>query len=75
MITETDEVAEALKVAAARWPGEPPTELLKHLLAEGTNVLRNSREAERAAIRESAGALAGVYQVGYLKELRQDWPE
>lgn len=75
MITETDGVAEALTVAAASWPGKPRTELLKHLLTEGKNALRHSREAERMTIRETAGALAGAYPAGYLQELRLSWPQ
>ena len=29
----------------------------------------------RTAVEESAGAATGVFGVGYLQELREDWPE
>ena len=40
MITETDEVSEALAAAATRWPDVPATELLRRLIAEGHAALR-----------------------------------
>jgi hypothetical protein len=74
MITDTDEVSEALADAAARWPGLPPTELLRRLVAEGHAALRTSVAAERAAVQRTSGALTGIYQPGDLEALRQDWP-
>ena len=80
MITETDEVARALRDAARRWPDdrERPTRLLLDLVREGhraiaANVERATAD-RRAAIERTAGALTGTYPPGYLEELRGDWP-
>jgi hypothetical protein len=74
MVTETDEVSEALAAAAARWPDVPAGELLRRLIAEGHAALRSSVDAERAAVESSSGALTGLYQQGELDALREEWP-
>jgi hypothetical protein len=74
IITETDEVSDALADAATRWPGLHPSELLRKLVAEGHAALRASVAAERAAVEQTSGALTGIYQPGDLEELRQEWP-
>ena len=79
MITETDEVAEALDLAAARWPEVGSRrELLLRLVAEGRATLEREREEKLArriaAIRRTSGALTGAYEPGYLEQLRDDWP-
>lgn len=74
MITETDEVSDALADAVARWPGLPVSELLRRLIVEGRAALRSSVEAERAAVAQTSGALTGIYQPGDLEALRQEWP-
>lgn len=74
MITETDEIAEALAAAASRWPGLTSGELLRRLVAEGHTSLRESQAAERAVVARTAGALTGVYSADYLAELREEWP-
>jgi hypothetical protein len=79
MITETDEVAEALDVAAALWPNiASRRELLLRLVARGREAVERERAEEiarrRAAIRRTSGALTGAYEPGYLERLRDDWP-
>ena len=74
MITETDEVSAALAAAAARWPDVPAAELLRRLIAEGHAALRDSADAERAAVLTSSGALTGRYRPGELDALREEWP-
>lgn len=80
MITESDEVATALRDAARRWPEdrERPAKLLLDLLREGHRAITVNEDramAERlAAIDRTAGALTGVYPAGYLERLREDWP-
>ncbi len=74
MITETDEVSDALAAAAAHWPGLPASELLRRLVAEGHAALRTSVAAERSAVEQTRGALTRVYQPADLEALRQEWP-
>ena len=79
-ITESDEIAAALRDAARRWPEDrdSPRTLLERLVAEGHRVVTREQQAQgesrRAAISRSAGALTGVYPTGYLNALRDDWP-
>lgn len=79
VITETDEVAEALDAAAARWPEVGSRrELLLLLVAQGRNAIEREQaddvELRRAAIRRTSGALTGAYEPEYLERLRDDWP-
>lgn len=77
MITETEEVTEALDDAARRWPEmrDKRGELLKRLISEGHAALRTAAEARREAVEQTAGQFTDVFEPGYLKELRGDWPE
>jgi hypothetical protein len=80
MITETDEVARALRDAARQWPEDRdrPAKLLLDLVREGHRAiaadLDRATADRRAAIERTAGALTGTYSPGYLEELRGDWP-
>ena len=79
MITETDEVAEALDAAAARWPEvSSRRELLLRLVEQGRHAIEHERaeeiERRRTAIRRTSGALTGAYEPGYIERLRDDWP-
>jgi hypothetical protein len=78
-ITETDDVAEAIDVAATRWPDvRSRRELLLRLVEQGRQVIEREDAEEldrrRQAIRQTSGALTGVYEPGYLERLRDDWP-
>jgi hypothetical protein len=80
-ITETDEVARALDDAARRWPEDRDARgrLLLRLVHEGHEAIGADGEAEaakrRRAIASTSGALTGVYDEGYLSDLRDDWPK
>lgn len=80
-ITETDEIARALDLAAVRWPADRDNraKLLQRLIGEGHRVVTEHEERRvserRAAIERTSGSLTGVYPPGYLAELREDWPE
>ena len=80
-LTETDELAAALNVAARRWPedAESRSRLLLRLVQAGERAIGEEQNRERkrrlAAVERTAGALSGVYPAGYLERLRDDWPE
>lgn len=80
LITETDQVAQALDDAAEHWPEDRDSraKLLLHLVEEGHQALVEKkgrrREARLAAIRRTSGSLTGTYDADYLQTLREDWP-
>ena len=80
LITETEQVAQALDDAAKRWPAERGNraKLLLHLVEEGHRAVIGQRERSlrqrRDAVARTSGALTGVYGDGYLSDLREDWP-
>lgn len=80
-VTETAEVVEALRAAALRWPADrdKPARLLRRLIEEGHKSIDPSA-AERqdnrlAALKRISGSYTGLYEPGYLDELRSEWPE
>jgi hypothetical protein len=78
-ITETDDVAAALDIAAARWPEvRSRRELLLRLIEQGRAVIDRDRDEaavrRRDAIRRTSGALTGGFDADHLERLRADWP-
>lgn len=78
-VTETPAVAEAIDVAAQRWPNESRSKLLLRLVDAGREALEQRREAvirhRLAAIEATKGKFTGAYGENYLEDLRRDWPK
>lgn len=77
-VTETPQIAHAIDLAAARWPGESRASLLRRLVEAGGASLESAEDesstARRDAIVASSGTYPGVFSANYLEDLRQDWP-
>jgi len=75
-LTETDDIASAIDVAARQWPGESRSELARRLILLGAERIA-SAPVERALEIEMAlqalTQLADDYPPGYLEDLRRDW--
>jgi hypothetical protein len=76
-LTETDELAHALDVAADRWPEDRGrrTRLLLRVVRDWARQSDAEAERHRSAILATSGAMAGVFPPGYLDDLRGEWPE
>jgi hypothetical protein len=80
VITETEQIVQALDDAARRWPADRGNRarLLTRLVEEGHRAVIRQRErdasARRAAVARTSGALTGAYGEDYLAGLRADWP-
>lgn len=74
-LTDTGELSEQLDKAQRRWPDiHDRKELLLRLAAAGRDAIEREANERSAAIRDTAGALTGVYRAGELERLREDWP-
>lgn len=80
MITESDQLAEALDHAAKIYPDlrDERAELLRCLIERGIQSLdaeyNEKVESRKKAIREVAGSMSGVWPENYLEEMRAEWP-
>lgn len=80
-VTETDRVAHALAAAGQRWPedADRPSRLLARLIelaAERLDEEAGSAQQLRIdVLRRVSGAYTGLYEPGYLQELREEWGE
>lgn len=80
VLTETDELAAALQLAAKRWPQDAGSgsKLLLRLIRVGEQAIGHEHEQVRAqrreAVRRTHGQFRGVYGPGYLERLRDEWP-
>ncbi|GAB3301477.1 hypothetical protein EK0264_00825 [Epidermidibacterium keratini] len=78
-VTETPEVAHALKIAERRWPGRSQSALLASLATLGAETLK-AQEADRAQVRREAlrkvrGRFDEAFPEDYLADLRRDWAQ
>lgn len=80
MITETDQISQALSQAAKMWPelAGQRTLLLRKLLEVGIQTveqgLENDTAQRLAAIDKLAGSMDGVWPTNWREELAEDWP-
>jgi hypothetical protein len=74
-LTDTGELSRQLDEAQRRWPGiRDRKELLLKLAAAGREAIEREAADRAHAVKETAGALSGVYEPGELERLREDWP-
>lgn len=80
MITETDQISQALIQAAKLWPelAGQRTLLLRKLLEVGIQTveqgLENDTAQRLATIEKLAGSMDGVWPANWREELAEDWP-
>ena len=80
MITESDRIAEALELAALKWPEHSGDKgaLLRKILEIGLDSLTQSASQETSArlqqIAKAAGSMDGTWPKNWREELSQDWP-
>jgi hypothetical protein len=77
-VTETDDLAAALDVAAKRWPGLSRARLLVRLALSAADAEAQAQDAlhkRRLAALERLASGDFAYPAGYLADLREDWPE
>lgn len=74
-VTDTGELRKQLDQAQRRWPKvRDRKELLLKLAAAGRDAIDQEVADRACAVKETAGALSGVYEPGELERLREDWP-
>ncbi len=74
-VTDTGELSELLDQAQRRWPDvHDRKELLLRLAAAGRDAIEREASERGEAVRETSGALTGVYRADELERLREDWP-
>jgi hypothetical protein len=75
MLTDTGQLSDLLDAAERRWPEVTDRKvLLLRLAAAGAEAIATDAEKRREEIDATAGALTGVYELGELERLREDWP-
>lgn len=75
-VTETDEIAAAIDLAAEYWLGESRSELVRRLVVAGAQPLVESPIERTLQIELALSELAALepcYPEGYLEGLRRDW--
>ena len=73
-VTDTGELSDQLDRAQRRWPEiKDRKELLLKLVAAGRAAIEQKATDRARAVKETTGALSGVYEPGELAQLRRDW--
>lgn len=80
MITETDQLSQALAQAAKLWPelADQRSLLLRKVLEVGIETIE--QEATRktktrlGGVEKLAGSMSGVWPANWKQELAEDWP-
>jgi hypothetical protein len=75
LLTETDDLADAIDAAAPLYPGQTRADVLRRLVLLGAETIAERQGRHRDAVRDRAGRYPGLYPAGHLEELRTDWPE
>jgi len=75
LLTETDEIAEAINAAMSLYPGASRADILRRLIHIGFETIADQQVRHRIVVREVAGRYPGLYPTGYLDDLREDWRE
>ena len=75
VLTETDDLAEAIDVAAPQYPGESRADVLRRLVRLGAETIVEQQHRHRREVIDRAGRYPGLYPAGYLDALRDEWPE
>lgn len=74
-LTDTGELSRQLDRAQRHWPEVRDRKLLLlKLTAAGQEAIEREASERARAVKETAGALSGVYEPGELERLREDWP-
>ena len=75
VLTETDDLAEAIDAAAPHYPGETRADILRHLVQLGAETIAELQHRHRREVIDRAGRYPGLYPAGYLDALRDEWSE
>lgn len=81
MITETDDIREAIDRAAEWWPelAGNRAAILRRLIVNGARSAAEEAVRERlqflAAFEAAAGSRTGVYPPNAARQLAEEWPE
>lgn len=81
MITETDQLVEALNEAAKLWPEHAGQRavLLRKVLEIGIETIQAQSQQKKtdrlARVEKLAGSMDGVWPADWREELSEDWPK
>jgi hypothetical protein len=80
MITESDQLADALREAGHLWPDlrDDRGALVRRILGAGIETILSQRDeresARRGAIHQIAGSMTGIWPRDWRQELLDEWP-